>query len=283
MREQRFDLEGTSLFARCWGGDAGPVVLLWHGLGLRASMVFNELVGTLARRVPDRFVAIDAPGFGRSPALRSDVYRTQTLVDLSVKVLDHLCCADALWLGWSWGAGLGCHVAAQHPSRVTGLALLDGGYRDVQPPQDRSWEGYQFEARQGWEEACGTSWQQITALLQARSRRWSPAIEAAWRSGWHEMGGRLVPTVQAETFAAAQRAVIDSPPSSTWGRLGRSQVPVLLLAAEEAPIDALEQFASAVPQTEIHRVAGAGHDVATDAPAEVAAHLTSWLNEQRRS
>lgn len=188
MREQWFDLEGTSLFARCWGGDAGPTVLLWHGLGLRASMVFDELVETLTRRVPARFVAIDAPGFGRSPALRPDAYRTQTLVDLSVSVLDRLGCGDALWLGWSWGAGLGCHVAAEHSSRVTGLALLDGGYRDVQPPHDRSWEGYQSEARQGWEEACGKSWQEIAAVLQARSRRWSPVIEAAWRSGWHEMG-----------------------------------------------------------------------------------------------
>lgn len=124
MREQRFDLEGTSLFARCWGGDAGPVVVLWHGLGLRASMVFNELVGTLARRVPDRFVAIDAPGFGRSPALRSDVYRTQTLVDLSVKVFRPSLLRGRAVAGLVMGcwAGLPCGRAASESGNRSGAA-----------------------------------------------------------------------------------------------------------------------------------------------------------------
>lgn len=122
MREQWFDLEGTSLFARCWGGDAGPTVLLWHGLGLRASMVFNELVETLTRRVPACFVAIDAPGFGRSPALRPDAYRTQTLVDLSVSVLDRLGCGDALWLGWSCWPGLPRGRRAFEPCDRSGAA-----------------------------------------------------------------------------------------------------------------------------------------------------------------
>jgi pimeloyl-ACP methyl ester carboxylesterase len=281
MREDWFEFESTRLFARTWGTDDGPLVLFWHGLGVRAGRYFDELVPALASRVQARFVTLDAPGFGRSGPLPPNAYRTEALVEMAVGVLDSLGASTATWVGWSWGAGLGCHAAAQHPTLISALVLLDGGYRDVPSPADPTWEGFLAEARKQWDDSCFSGWPDIAAALQTSSRRWSPRVQDAWRSGWHEQEGRLVPTVTAETFAAAQRAVIKSPPSSSWTRLRRSQVPVLLLAAEEAPSEELSRFTKALPQAEVKRVAGAGHDVVTDEPATVTDLVASWLTETR--
>lgn len=277
MKEDWLDVAGTRLFVRTWGADARPVVLFWQGLGVRASRYFDELVEALTASVPACFVTLDAPGFGRSTTLPPDRYRTESLLELAVGVLDSLAAPAATWVGWSWGAGLGCHMAAQHPTRINGLALLDGGYRDLIPPAEPRWQTFLSQARQEWDEACADSWQEIAAALQSRTRRWSPEVQAAWRSGWQEQEGRLVPTVTPETFAAAQRAVIESPPSTSWTRLGRSGTPVLLLAAEDAPTEELERFTRAVPQVEVKRVAGAGHDIVTDALETVTALLGPWL------
>jgi len=49
-------------------------------------------------------------------------------------VLDELGLDRAAFMGFSWGGDVGVHVAARHPERLTGLVLLDAGYRD--PPFD---------------------------------------------------------------------------------------------------------------------------------------------------
>jgi pimeloyl-ACP methyl ester carboxylesterase len=67
------------------------------------------------------------------------------------------------------------------------------------------------------------------------------------------------------------------------GDLGRSGVPVLLMAATEPPEKAKERsadlvrFAELVPAAEIHRVAGARHLMLEDAPEEVARAVGEWL------
>ena len=35
------------------------------------------------------------------------------------------------YVGWSWGASIGVHVAAGHADRLTALVLLDAGHTDV--------------------------------------------------------------------------------------------------------------------------------------------------------
>ena len=60
--------------------------------------------------------AVDAPGYGASPALEPDGYAASNLAELAAGLLDALGIVPAVWIGFSWGASMGVHTAARSPS-----------------------------------------------------------------------------------------------------------------------------------------------------------------------
>eukprot|EP01052_Picozoa_sp_SAG31_P034153 SAG31_NODE_3950_length_3724_cov_3.097655_1_plen_936_part_00 len=68
-------LNGEPIFARCAGDSSDPLVLYVHGSGPRnSSMFWNGLVEEVASLCPGLFhVAIDCPGYGRSPGDRQTI------------------------------------------------------------------------------------------------------------------------------------------------------------------------------------------------------------------
>jgi pimeloyl-ACP methyl ester carboxylesterase len=273
-------LDGARLFVRGWGESSGSPLLCWHGVGLtsRASLALNEAGPLLASGHGLRVLALDAPGFGKSPPSVRDGYHPHALVDLVPRLLDALGLARVAFMGFSWGGDLGCHLAARHPDRLAALVVLDAGYRD--PPLDPSLD---YEARvvrheQAWQEKCAASWDAVLAAPRRRSRRWTPAIEEAARAGWKEEGGRLVPVVPAWIVAAVEHGMAQAPPSTTRPRLARSGLPVLLVASGEAAGDDLRRFGTDVPQAEVHQAEGTGHDVLADGGPDVVCIVGEWLD-----
>jgi pimeloyl-ACP methyl ester carboxylesterase len=134
--ERWIDAVGTSLQVRSWGEDIGRAVLYWHGVGLtsRGGASLGEAAPQLMRDRRLRVVALDAPGFGGSPAFEPARYHPHALADLVPALLDALELERVAFMGYSWGGDVGCHVAARYPDRVSALVLLDAGYRD--PPFD---------------------------------------------------------------------------------------------------------------------------------------------------
>lgn len=76
-------------------------------------------------------------------------------------------------------------------------------------------------------------------------------------------------------LAASLRGVGTGTMAPLWERLGELRVPVTLIAGErDAKFRALaERMAAAIPDAAVHVVAGAGHAVQLERPAEVAALL----------
>jgi pimeloyl-ACP methyl ester carboxylesterase len=99
-------------------------------------MAINEGGPIFAEEHGLRVLALDAPGFGSSPALEPSAYHPHALADLVPRLLDALDLDRTPFVGFSWGGDIGCHVAALHPDRLTALVLLDAGYAD--PPFDAS-------------------------------------------------------------------------------------------------------------------------------------------------
>jgi len=56
---------------------------------------------------------------------------------------------------------------------------------------------------------------------------------------------------------------------------------VLLVASGDAPKDDLARFAADVPQAEIYRAEGTGHDVLKDGGPEVVRRVGEWLVSRR--
>ena len=77
-----------------------------------------------------RVVALDAPGFGASPALAAERYEVDATLTLVERLLDVLGFARVVFMGHSWGGALAVHLAGRSPGRVSELVLLDSGHLD---------------------------------------------------------------------------------------------------------------------------------------------------------
>lgn len=279
MDERWIDFDGKRLFVRSWGDASGKPVLYWHGVSIavRASMAINEAGPIFAHQHGLRVLALDAPGFGRSPALRTVAYHPHALADLVPSLLDALEIDRAPFVGFSWGGDIGCHVAARHPERLTALALLDAGYAD--PPFDPSQplEEQVAQNEAAWEEEIEPSWESLLARVRRRYRRWNEAIENSVRAGRLEQDGRIVPSGDPRVVAAVQLGIAQALPSSTRAALADSALPVLLVASDEAAQEDLDRFAHQVPQAEIYQPGEVGHDVLNDGGPRVIAFLADWL------
>lgn len=104
-----------------WPGGGVPVLAV-QGLGSN-----HRLFELLANVMPQqRFVAIDARGRASGAKLPSANGLTTHAEDL-VAVLDHLALDKAVVVGHSMGGFIALRLAQQHPERVAGLVMLDGG------------------------------------------------------------------------------------------------------------------------------------------------------------
>ncbi len=278
MDEQFVDLPETRLLIRGWGEPDARPVLYWHGVNIRArgSMAVNEAAPLLAGHGL-RILALDAPGFGSSPALEPSAYHPYALADLVPQLLDALGIGRVPLVGFSWGGDIGSHVGARHADRLTALVILDAGYSD--PPFDplRPFEERVAENEAAFEEYSALSWDAVFAEARERHRRWSAQVEASVRAGRREQAGRIVPAGDPRVVAAVEHGIAQAPPSTTRGALAASGLPVLVVASDDAGEDDLARLASEVPQAEIHQPGGLGHDVLVDGYPDVVHFVGAWL------
>ena len=279
MDERWVDVTRARLLVRGWGKPGGQPLLYWHGVGhtSRASQALSEAGPLLADRHGLRVLALDAPGFGKSPPCERNGYHPHVLVDLVPPLLDSLGLPHVAFMGFSWGGDLGCHLAARHPNRLTALVLLDAGYSD--PPLDPALPYCVRVDRneRAWQDKCAPSWDAVVSQLRQNARRSTPAVEEGWRAGWKEEGAQLVPAVPAWVVAAVEHGMADAPPSRTRGQLAESGLPVLVVASGDAPQKDLAKFAADVPQADIYRAEGTGHDVLVDGGPAVVRVVGAWL------
>ena len=210
-------------------------------------------------------VAPDPPGHARSPAVALEAFRPSRLAGLAAELLAALGIARATFLGFSWGAEIGCAFAARRPELTDRLVLVDGGYVDF---ADLS--GFDLEADL---EACVErararagrrrfpSWDAYFASERDDLGRWTSSLEAAHREMMRGQYGAVVPVLEPDPLRAAGVPIVLVVPS-----VGVARSPV----AQRC----LARFAEQVPQLEIRELPGAVHDLVSVAPAELAARIT---------
>jgi len=112
----------VSIFYRKLGNRALTPILIVHGLSY-FSWDWLEVGQVLAAE--REVVAMDMRGFGDSDWSPQKDYSVPTMAQDIVNVLDHLGWKRALLAGHSMGGRSTTYVAARHPERVAGLALID--------------------------------------------------------------------------------------------------------------------------------------------------------------
>ena len=103
--------------------DGAPLVIAAHGITGNSHYWLG-----VARELGDdvRFVAPDLRGRGESRDLPGPFGQAAHAADL-LAVLDHLRAERAVFAGHSLGAYVVAYLAAEHPERVAGAVLVDGG------------------------------------------------------------------------------------------------------------------------------------------------------------
>ena len=124
----------VSIFYRKLGNRGQTPILIVHGLSY-FSWDWLEVGQVLAA---DReVVAIDMRGFGDSDWSPQKDYSVPTMAQDIVNVLEHLGWKRALLVGHSMGGRSTTYVAAKHPERVAGLALIDHSPENAQAGSKR--------------------------------------------------------------------------------------------------------------------------------------------------
>ena len=118
------------LAVREWPADGAPL-LYWPGLNANGPLELDDVGPVWAGAYGQRVLAISPPGLGETPALEPEEYRPSQLARLVVRLLDELGLERATFAGFSWGAFVGCRLAALAPERLSALVLLEGGHVDL--------------------------------------------------------------------------------------------------------------------------------------------------------
>jgi pimeloyl-ACP methyl ester carboxylesterase len=282
VRHAVVEAGGTDLFVYEWGAREQPAILYWDGLG-GTGLHANEL-GPLLARAGFRVVAPDPPGHARSPAVPLEAYRPSQLAALAAELLAALRLERATFLGFSWGAEVGCAFAARHPDRTERLVLVDGGYVDFAdlPGFDVAADlaACIERARARADRRRFPSWDAYFASERDDLGRWTPALEAAHRETMREHEGAVVPILSPDVVGAIHHGGLMEPTVSTYPALRVAGVPILVfvpaddVAGSEVAQRCLARFAEQVPQLEIRELAGAVHDLVSVAPDEIAAWIS---------
>jgi 3-oxoadipate enol-lactonase len=259
---------GCPLVVREWG-EAGAPLVYWPGLTPFGALHLNEAGPAWSEEYGLHVIAISPPGL-ETEALPAEEYGLRRLASLVMQLLDALGLERAAYVGYSWGASIGCHLGAVHPERLSALVLLDAGYDDV-PVDGKSLEQRVEEARDAQASARFPDRAAFLSAAQEGKRNWRPALEERALAGMREEDGELVVAASLEAAAAALHGVIAEPPTEQLAALGGTGLPVLLVTSGERAGDeegraAVERFGAAVPQAEIVHIEDSGHDLLADAP-----------------
>lgn len=258
--------DGVELAFGYWPGRSAPVVAL-HGL-TASYLNFIGIAECLAGRWP--LLAFDLRGRGDSDKPEGPYGMAQHARDVAVAMRSmHL--GASVVIGHSMGAFIATALAAQDPSLVAGLVLIDGGYVLSAP------SGISVEQVLG-----AALVQRITQLRQKYASRkeyrefwrsqphFPPEEWSSWTEAFldYEVAGES--PVQPKASEAAVRADLGEAfqREAIVRRLKSIRVPTMFLRAERGftpdqpplfPDDVAAQIRNYVPQIEDHKFAGTTH------------------------
>ena len=274
------------MHVREWGSPDGRPLVFWHALGSGTSGAYLTEVAPTLTAAGLWLLAPDAPGYGKSPALPPERYKTESVVGIVGDLIDGRGIDRAILLGHSWGGTIMTAFAAANPERVDGLVLVDSGHMDYQDapgfPHGRSYDDLVEDARAP-ERTIRTTAEEFERDAQEEVRRpITPELMKAFRAGLREEDGQLVSIVAPETRASAMYGLMGTRVTESWPAIAAAGLPILLLLATEPQETgeqnrrAAEVFARRFPDAEIHFLENAGHDLFADAGPELARIVAEW-------
>lgn len=290
-------VDGRQVHYLAWGRRGAPPVVCLHGGGQTAYM-FEELGAALR----DRWfvVAPDLPGHGDSDlddaaSLQTGGLDRRGLAGSVVAFADFVGIERASFVGASLGGITALTIAAMHPDRVAGVALIDIGHRLEDDGVRRIVAfmtkhesfGSLDEAADAIAEYLPGRKKQSPARL-TRNLRERPDGRWVWK---HALGRNLrSASAAAAPDASTGEDATGADAPGDWRRLTAGMdeelvqlaCPVLVLRGAQSDVlsDAgAQEVAALVPNARVATIAAAGHLAAGDNPDSTVSLVRHFLDE----
>jgi pimeloyl-ACP methyl ester carboxylesterase len=260
-------------------GKDAPSVVLVHGLGDEAD-TWRHLFPLLARST--RVIAIDLPGFGRSPSAGRT--RLASCARAVLGALHELSVGPSILVGSSVGAVIAELAAFREPESVRALVCVDGGLPQaptalgVMLPMilpfsgERIYTAYRADHDAAFESLIG----------------YYSELAAMPRADRDFLRERVIDRVESDTQRRAYFSLLRSLVSWTVCRPGffrrnaaAFEKSVLLVWGEEdtvIPRATMDLLAAAFPRARTSLVRGAGHLPQQERPEELAAVIEGFIS-----
>ncbi|HEY3061080.1 MAG TPA: alpha/beta hydrolase, partial [Chloroflexota bacterium] len=261
------------------GAGAHGTFVLVHGLG-SSRHIWDLVAPTLATRF--RVLALDQRGHGESDK-PDDGYDFPSIVADLFGFLERLAPAQPVVLvGHSWGASVVLHVAVQHPERIAGLVLVDGG---TSSPGERSTWDETLE-RLTPPDIDGMRWADLRRRMSARNGMYEdPRVEAVGRSLFNfDADGRIYRRLKIPNHLRILRALWEQRPAEL---LPQVRAPLLLLPARQsadagdwsdAKARSIQRALELQPRARLRWFEDTVHDIPLHRPDELAAELVAFAD-----
>ena len=278
--EEKFiQANGLTFHLLDWGGHGECFVCL-HGLASQA-----HIWDLVAPHLSDTFhvVAIDQRGHGLSDKPDSGYEWATITADLDA-ILKAQKIDRAVLAGHSWGGNVALQYAVDHPDRVSGLILIDGGFLQMGDRFDWPTTEKFLEPP----DLIGTPLDEFRANLKHwMGSAWSPAAEAVTLQNFEvRADGTIAPWLRKSNHMQVVRALWEHRPSELWARV---QCPVLIVPAvapgphDERTRGMLESkrrniavAEDRLPHRQTIWMMDTIHDIPLQRPAELAEAIKTW-------
>jgi haloalkane dehalogenase len=267
---------------------AGEPVVFLHG-NPTSSHLWRRVLEPVAQAGGRRCLAVDLIGMGRSG--KPDIgYRLADHVRYLDAFLERTAPDGVTLVGHDWGGVIALDHARRHPARVRGVAVLESHLRPIP-----TWDDLDDGGRQlfGGLRTPGVGERMVfednvfvEAILQAGTLRRLTAEDLdAYRAPFTDPATRLPMLAWArEIPIAGEPADVVEVVEANREVIRDPGMPVLLLHATPGAVVDAAAVARSRAEGRNLTVAdvGAGlHFLPEDRPAEIAAHLTTWLGGVR--
>jgi pimeloyl-ACP methyl ester carboxylesterase len=271
----RFVDIGIQLHIREWPGVSEPFLLL-HGLASNCQTW--DFVAARLSEAGHAVVAVDQRGHGLSQRPEAG-YDFGTVTEDLARLLDALGWQRPIVVGQSWGGSVVLRFGARNPGRARGLALVDGGFMDLQSLPDATWDGISKKLTPP--DLRGRSRDEVGALIRSAHPDWTESAIQATLANFETLpDGTVRPWLTLERHMAILRAMWEQKTAELYPLV---REPVLICVAQEgeATSEVRERHIAAA-QAGLRRAAtrwfkNTAHDIHLHRPALLARMFLAQL------
>jgi 3-oxoadipate enol-lactonase len=245
-------------------GQGSPLLFI-HGFPLDHTMWRHQIAEF---RNTHRVLAVDLPGFGKSPTASGEM-SIAGFADQLAEFLDQIGVTEPVTLcGLSMGGSISLQFALRHPEKLSRLILCDcRAVADAPEAQKMRHDLADRVLKQGPE-----------FVAQAMAARLFAASTLAQQSQVVESIQAIIRSTAPSSIAGGSRALANR--EDVVDGLGEIAIPTLVLVGSEdiiSPPDEMQQIAQRLPQATLAVIQGAGHMAPLEAPTETNAAIRDWL------